>query len=242
MKLNSLIPTVILIAVLVYGHTMLNKNRVPKNDMAQYIAVMQKIYSNSSNPAFSLDQNEREKITSWNKDAVNLFKSEIPVFSGIFRSIIENAKIIFPGIENKLNAEKISCMYYSFYLNFTLFCIRYSLFYFIGGIGIVLATFLLNKLGIYAASALIGKFCFFVSRFCITLTALIILISWTLIKPVFWLDAGADIFLGPMLILVFSCLILKIYDPNFPVWNRFLKNMILPITASSVMIYGRLIV
>ncbi|MFC2061010.1 hypothetical protein ACFLUV_00690 [Elusimicrobiota bacterium] len=121
---------------------------------------------------------------------------------------------------------------YSSYLEFSRLNMHYGNYYLIAGLLIFVFSLISNISSIYPLALLIGKSGFFIGRFFIVSTSISSVVFWLVLQNNIWLDAGVSIFLGPMAILAGSCLALKSFDPNFPIWNRLMFSMVLPLLSS----------
>ena len=80
----------------------------------------------------------------------------------------------------------------------------------------------------------IAKFGFIISRFCIFFGAITASFLWISLKYNIF-DTMSYIFLwGPLAVMIFSAISLKVYDFNSPIWNRMFLSTIWPIVSGLI--------
>ncbi|MFH1414756.1 MAG: hypothetical protein ABIH89_01550, partial [Elusimicrobiota bacterium] len=108
------------------------------------------------------------------------------------------------------------------------------------GFMIILLGFISCRLNAFSAASLLGRSVFFLTRVTIFLLSVTAILFVLLVRRNLWWDAGMNLFLGPVEMLLASCLVLKIYDPNFPILNRVMRSMIFPFISSVIAACGSL--
>ncbi|MBN2407607.1 MAG: hypothetical protein JXJ19_07900 [Elusimicrobia bacterium] len=239
MNIGKIVPTLLIAAVLVYGNSLIEKNRPTREQMRKCISAVKKI---NAGEAAKVTTEEKEVINLWKIDYKRLSGKESPVFTGVFASVMEKTEALIPRIKFNRTPKEIGEGLYLFYLEFLTFFMHYHVYYAAAGFLLLIVSVLLTSLKLFSAASLLSRLGFLVSRLCLSGAAVILLISWVMIKKGFLINTGISLYYGPAGVLIFSCIALKLYDPNFPVWNRVLKNLILPAASSFMMIGNRVFI
>ncbi|MDA3792054.1 MAG: hypothetical protein PF545_00130 [Elusimicrobia bacterium] len=87
-------------------------------------------------------------------------------------------------------------------------------------------------------AAVSGKFIFFGGRLLLFNAAAAVIIFWFLLGKNLWVDAGFNLFLGPLELKAGAVVVLKVYDPNYPVVSRVIISMILPAVSAFIVAGG----
>jgi len=122
---------------------------------------------------------------------------------------------------------------YMGYLQFAKLNMKFGIYYFLYALFLVLLSASLSKSYAYHIVPFFSGISFSLSRLLLFGVSAGSVAFWFMAGRNIWVDAGVNVYMGPLIILGGSALAMKIFDPNYPVWNRMLFSMILP-TASAV--------
>jgi len=247
MKYRYLFLIIIIVGIIIYGPSIFNKSLSTKEKLQEYINSIKTINDFGSdlsekNPYDSISIDENGDISVDINELQNITDETSPEFD---RSMIMEVRApimkkllnMFPKSKNKININEIINNIYLGYLNFAKLHFDYGIYCFLFAILVVILSFLLSTTEYSMLVSMIGRFGFFLSRFFLVIFSITAMVFFLLIKRNLWIDAGVNIFLGPLVILLGTSIALKNYDPNFPIWNRTIGSMIFPF-ISSILIMG----
>ncbi len=238
MIFTRVISTTLLIGILLFINFQL-KNTLPTEEYLQsYINIIKEVKTCTADYLVKINRTSQDIILKTVGHKLNL-NIENPVHLKLFTPLMSLKKILkikrFIGIENIGYNSYLS---YLLFLKINIFHIKY---YIIPGAILAVLCIFFRLIKLYPISSIMGRFSFIISRIALSFTSLLLITSWIMVKKAFWLNTGIAVFIGPAIILVFSCIVVKNYDPNFPIFNRVIKNMILPITAFILMYSSQII-
>lgn len=98
-------------------------------------------------------------------------------------------------------------------------------------------TLVFNRSRVSFFINIINNFEFSLGETIIVLISLFSLGSWFFLRQNFWREIGSGTFLVPFTFLIVSSINLKLYDFNYPIWNRLFKSFIVPIITGFIIIY-----
>lgn len=159
-----------------------------------------------------------------------------PVHSGVFVTMFKNLGRVIPLKIFKTSRQRISINLYILYLKILKFTLYNKIQLIIAGSIVLILTFIFLKLKIFFAASFLARFSYFISRVILAVLGIFILFSWILVKYDFQYYTGIFHLIGPIMFLILASISVKIYDINYPLWNRTLKSIILPVICSFLMI------
>ena len=164
-------------------------------------------------------------------------EADSPLHPDIFTNIFKIMKKILP--DEKKPSQVIAG--WKTYLNYLLFLKKQSelnVYYAATGVLAVIVTVLACALQRYWAALLFSRTAFFISRIGIVLTGIVVICSWMIVRSSYWTGAWTIVFSGLICFMVLAMFALKIHDPNYHVWNRFLKTMVFPLAYLLILFAG----
>lgn len=94
--------------------------------------------------------------------------------------------------------------------------------------GLVLGAFILGQIRSFSLLHLLARGFFEVSQFAICLLSFAAVVFWFDFNLNLWAALGSLLVAVPFLMLAASCLSFWIFDFNYPLYNRILRNLTLP--------------
>ena len=162
-----------------------------------------------------------------------------PLHPDIFSNMFHILGRIMPA-ERIPSEHRAGWEMYLYYLKFLKKQSKYNLYYILSGILAVIATVLLCSMTRFSIAFLISRAAFLAGRVGLMLSGIIVLAAWMLIKQKYWIGTWGMVFSGFFGFMLLGIFALKIHDPNYHVWNRFLKTMVFPLVYSLLSIAGTL--
>jgi hypothetical protein len=245
MKYLFVFAFLIIMGTLVYGPKIAGGGLPSEEELKEYIESVKKMKNMSSDS--EIDEEIFSELQNGNialpyeydieeiaQDDEGCLEPAYEIHAPIMQKLIE----MFPAQDEEFDINTALNNMYLMYLSFVKQHNHYSGNYFILSLLVIVLGYLLNKLGCYSSFSMISRLGFFISRYLIIGLSISAIIFWLIVKRNFWLDAGVNSYVGPVALLLSSSFILKVYDPNFPVFNRLFGCAIMPIVASILMIGG----
>jgi hypothetical protein len=240
MRFGFIIAVVIFVGLLIYGSSII-ENGLPSEDKIQEYIKNFREFRNTSNIELTEEQEEiLSNLQGDNDIKANQIDSTdvVEIHAPVMKKLIS----FFEKNEEHDSSDKVGMAIYLRYLKFSKSHMQYGNLYLIAAIVIFLFSIVFNLSGIYPIASLIGRLGFFAGRVSIVIVSLAAVFFWILMKRNLWFDAGLNIFIGPVELLLGSCIALKSFDPNYPIWNRVLGSLIIPFLSSLFLIGGNTVI
>jgi hypothetical protein len=109
-----------------------------------------------------------------------------------------------------------------------------------GTMGLVLGVFVLGQIRSFALVHLLARLTFEASQFAICLLSFAAVVFWFDFGRNLWADLGV-LAAVPFLVLAASCLGLWIFDFNYPLHNRILRNLTLPVLSLAIIVIAGIV-
>jgi hypothetical protein len=232
MKISETVTLVLMVGLLVFSGIKFGQNNLSEKKLQILIETSSKLSSGGT-----IEYREKKSLDGILRATSSAYINEVPVHAGIISSILKKIFFAAPQIKSKVpTSAEISRKFYFNYLKIIDLAVYSGKYLFIAGLAVVILGFLSNKLGFYFVSSVIGRTGFFLSRVLLSVLAGVILLAWILIKAKFWVPVNITLFGAPVVFLVLSGIALKLHDPNFPLWNRIMKSLILPFVTAFIIV------
>ncbi len=243
MKLRYITFFIVLAGAVIYVPGLIKKDLPAKEEVLQYIQSVKKIKKLMKNNKAGSDDTDEYLIDSDMDKYLDSKRKEIGLDD--LKSYEMHApvmkKLMSLSSKKNVNITSLVNTIYMQYLNFIELHVSYGNYYVLFGVLIIILSMFFSKAGLIPLLSLLGRLGFFLCRFQMLTFSIIAVLFWFLLKRNLWLDAGFNFFMGPVIVLLGTVVSLKMYDPNYPVWNRLLGTIFLPVISSSFIIGGSLI-
>lgn len=234
MKYGFLFSIVLFSIFMIYGAGFMKKSMPDEEQLQEYIDTLEK-YSKTDISQENLSHEDLEKLMEIKQniipDTIDDEEYNPMDYVELHAPVMEKLLKIFEKKEESITLDSIGDKIYINYLKFSKLNMKYGKLYLLLGVLIVALSFTLNVSGLYSITSLLCRIGFFTGRMGLIVSSCTAVVFWLLIKRSLWVDSGINSFLGPEAILIGSCLALKSFDPNFPIWNRLLSSTFLPLLS-----------
>ncbi|MDA8164815.1 MAG: hypothetical protein M0017_07285 [Desulfobacteraceae bacterium] len=110
-----------------------------------------------------------------------------------------------------------------------------------GSVGLVAGVYILEQIRSFALVHLLARLAFEASQLAICLLSFAAVVLWFQLGRNLWVELGFLLASVPFMVLAASCLCLWIFDFNYPLHNRIMRNLTLPFLSLTIIFISILV-